>query len=302
MLFIGVTTSQSSINKVFPLWAKALALPADKLVGYDIIPNSPPEEYRKIVRFIKENEKASGALVTTHKINIMKYARDLFDGFDIYAEKLGEVSSISKEDGKLIASAMDPISSGLAFEAFAGRNYWKENPKALACIHGSGGSALAFSVYLLERPQDNQPAKIILSGHSSEQLHHLKGALSAFGSRAPIEYVQVTTEKDRDDIMKNLPAGSLVVNATGLGKDRPGSPIMDKALFPMKGLAWEFNYRGDLKFLKQAQAQEKGRSLKIEDGWVYFVYGWSLVVAEVFHFELTEEKFNKMKELTNIIR
>ena len=66
-----------------------------------------------------------------------------------------------------------------------------------------------------------------------------------------------------------------------------------KAEFPPEALVWEFNYRGDLKFLEQARRQEQTHSLKIEDGWMYFVYGWALVVAEVFHFELTQEKLER---------
>jgi len=269
MLFIGVTTGKSSINKVFPRWAKALGLPTDKLVGYDIVPNAPADRYRKIVSFIKENQNARGALVTTHKINVIRYAHDLFDAFDAYAEKLGEVSSISKEGNKLIGCAKDPISSGCAFESFAGKSYWKENPEAVACVLGSGGSALAFSVYLLEQPPENRPAKIILSGHSAARLHHLREVLNTYNPGIEIEYAQIVTEADRDDIIKNLPARSLVVNATGMGKDRPGSPITDKAAFPWEALVWEFNYRGDLKFLEQARRQEQTHGLKIEDGWMY---------------------------------
>jgi shikimate 5-dehydrogenase len=302
MLFIGVTTGQSSINKVFPRWAKALGLPTNKLAGYDVAPNAPADTYRRIVSFIKENENALGALVTTHKINMIRYAHDLFDSFDAYAEKLGEVSSISKDGRKLVGCAKDPISSGRAFEAFAGTSYWNDNPKAEACILGSGGSALAFSVYLLEEAPDNRPAKIILSGHSSTRLHHLRDVLSSYNPDIPIEYVQVATEADRDDLVCHLPGRSLVANATGMGKDRPGSPITDRAAFPWEALVWEFNYRGDLEFLEQARRQEAAHNLKIEDGWTYFIFGWALVVAEVFHFELTQEKLDAMKREAEMVR
>ena len=49
----------------------------------------------------------------------------------------------------------------------------------------------------------------------------------------------------------------MVVNATGLGKDSPGSPISDAATFPNGGIAWDFNYRGELLFLEQALSQKK---------------------------------------------
>jgi shikimate 5-dehydrogenase len=73
-----------------------------------------------------------------------------------------------------------------------------------------------------------------------------------------------------------------VANATGLGKDAPGSPITDAAIFPEYGYAWDFNYRGDLVFLDQARRQAAARHLTLEDGWVYFIHGWTQVIAEVF--------------------
>ena len=56
--------------------------------------------------------------------------------------------------------------------------------------------------------------------------------------------------------------------------------------FQRNGLAWDFNYRGDLVFLRQARSQEKQRHLHVEDGWLYFIYGWLSVIAEVFHREI----------------
>ena len=39
-------------------------------------------------------------------------------------------------------------------------------------------------------------------------------------------------------------------------------------------------------FLDQARAQEKEKALKIEDGWLYFIHGWTRVIAEVFHIDI----------------
>ena len=89
-----------------------------------------------------------------------------------------------------------------------------------------------------------------------------------------------------DQILNELKPGSLVVNATGLGKDIPGSPITNSALFPEKGIAWDFNYRGDLKFLTQARSQKQTRKITLVDGWDYFVIGWSQVIADIFNIEI----------------
>jgi shikimate dehydrogenase len=92
------------------------------------------------------------------------------------------------------------------------------------------------------------------------------------------------------------------MNATGLGKDRPGSPITDDARFPRGGLAWDFNYRGDLRFLVQARAQLKERNLAVEDGWIYFIHGWAQVIAEVFHIEIGPERIDELSRIAGEVR
>jgi len=107
MYFIGVTTHQSSIMKLFPLWAKELGLNNAVLKGIDIEIHAPREVYREVVSFIKDDPLSLGALVTTHKIDLYEAAKDLFDYLDPYAQLFGELSSISKKDGRLEGHAKD---------------------------------------------------------------------------------------------------------------------------------------------------------------------------------------------------
>ncbi|MCA9911419.1 MAG: shikimate dehydrogenase, partial [Anaerolineae bacterium] len=93
--FVGVTTGQSSINKVFPRWAQALGRPEVVLEGIDCKLNDDPENYRRAVAQIKYDPLSLGGLVTAHKINLLNAARDMFDYLDPYAQICGEVSSIS---------------------------------------------------------------------------------------------------------------------------------------------------------------------------------------------------------------
>jgi hypothetical protein len=64
-------------------------------------------------------------------------------------------------------------------------------------------------------------------------------------------------------------------------------------------LIWDFNYRGELVFLDQARKQQYDRNLTIEDGWVYFIHGWTQVISEVFHIEIPTSgpKFNELSEI-----
>jgi shikimate 5-dehydrogenase len=102
--------------------------------------------------------------------------------------------------------------------------------------------------------------------------------------------------------MAGLPRASLVVNATGLGKDAPGSPLSDSARFPEAGIAWEFNYRGSLEFLAQARAQKQERNLVVEDGWRYFIHGWSQVIADVFGIEMTPSRVEQLGNVADGFR
>jgi shikimate dehydrogenase len=111
-----------------------------------------------------------------------------------------------------------------------------------------------------------------------------------------VEYIVNSDPRQNDALMAALPEGSLVINATGMGKDTPGSPISDEGQFPQHGIAWEFNYRGELDFMHQALRQVDTRNLRVEDGWVYFVHGWSQVVGQVLGIEIPPDLFARLEE------
>ncbi len=298
--FIGVTTKQSSIMKVFPKWAEALNLKNAVIKGIDFAPHSSAEEYREAVNFIKNDPLSLGALVTTHKIDLFNTCKDLFEYIDPYAEKLGEVSSISKKGSKLCAHAKDPISSGLALENFVPENYWKKFDGDILLL-GAGGSTLAMSVYFAqEKHGDNVPNKIIIANRSTPRLESAKEILNGIHPKIEFEYIHNPTPADNDKTLASLKPHSLIVNATGLGKDGPGSPLTDDCEFPEDSLVWEINYRGDLVFKRQAEAQAESKHLHVEDGWTYFIHGWTQVIAEVFHVEIKEELLKRLSEIAKL--
>jgi shikimate 5-dehydrogenase len=303
--FVGVTTAQSSALRIFPQWMKILGLDA-VIVGYDAPLHAPAETYRAIVEHIKNDPLARGALVTTHKIDLLNACHDLFDELDPYARLCGEVSSISKQDGRLIGQAVDPISSGLAWQAFVEPGHWRRTGGEVLCL-GSGGAAGGISVYAAGLTDDH-PARFTLVDIRQERLDHAGQIHSQIQSQFPFEYVLNGDIAENDRRLAALPPGSMVINATGMGKDRPGSPISDDAIFPENCLAWELNYRGQLEFWHQAWRQAEQRRLAghhrlvVEDGWVYFVHGWSQVVARVFHFEVTPKLFTQLDEAARAYR
>jgi len=302
--FIGVTTGKSSIMKVFPEWAKFLELEDVVIKGIDFKPHDDPEAYREAVDFIKNDPLSKGALVTTHKIDLLKACRDYFEELDPYAELMGEISCISKRNGKLIGHAKDPITSGLAIEAFLPSGYWAETGAA-ALLLGAGGSSIAISAYLMQESHgDNRPSKIVVTNRSQPRLDEIRHIHQQLDSPIPTEYFLTPKPEDNDAVVEDLSPGSLVINATGLGKDAPGSPLTDNVVFPEKGVVWELNYRGDLIFLDQANAQQEARQLQVEDGWVYFIYGWTRVMAEVFDIDIpvSGAQFEQLSEIAGRFR
>jgi shikimate 5-dehydrogenase len=255
-------------------------------VGIDCEIHDDPQVYRDVVSFIRDDPNSLGGLVTTHKLDLLEAARDLFDHLDENAEMLGEISCISKRDGQLRGAAMDPITSGLALEAFVPREHWKQSPTDL-CLIGAGGSSLALTMYVMTKmPAEARPARIVVSNRSSKRLESMKALHPRINPGIETEYVLAPKPEENDEVVGRLTEGAVVANATGLGKDVPGSPTTSNVSFPKNGYAWDFNYRGDLEFLKQARAQQEEKNLGVEDGWVYFIHGWTRVIAEVFDIDI----------------
>ena len=295
--FVGVTTGKSSIMRVFPAWAKHLGI-SPCIKGIDCKWHDDPKVYRTVVDFLKNDELSLGALVTTHKLDLLKAARDMFDELGPYAVQLDEVSSISKRGGKLRGHAKDPITAGHSFDAIRPGEYWGQSGAEI-CLLGAGGSSLALTIHLMKQDEGRRPSKILVTNRSEKRLEEMKQVHAKMDCPIPVEYFLCPTPELNDEVVARLRDGSMVINATGLGKDAPGSPLTDAAEFPQGGIAWDFNYRGDLIFMDQANAQKDAKNLQIEDGWVYFVHGWTSVIAEVFDIDIPSSglEFDKLCDI-----
>jgi shikimate 5-dehydrogenase len=302
MYFIGVTTGKSSINKVFPLWMQVLGRPEVVLAGRDHPMHDDPERYRASVAQIKFDPNSLGALVTTHKIDLYNAARDMFEYLDPYAQITGEMSSISKLDGRLEGHAKDPLTAGASLEAIIEPGYFGRTGGHVLCL-GAGGSAVATLLHLMNKPDGaDRPERFVVVNRSQGRLDHLREMVERLGTDIEVETICNADPAVNDGLMERLPDHSIVINATGMGKDSPGSPITDAGRFPRNGIAWEFNYRGELDFMHQALRQVDSRKLRVEDGWIYFVHGWSQVVAQVLHVDLTPELFGKLEQAAATVR
>ncbi|MGI9642552.1 MAG: shikimate dehydrogenase family protein [Acidimicrobiia bacterium] len=282
--FIGVTTGSSSIVSVFPAWAAHLGI-SPIIKGVDCRLHDEAGVYRAIVDFLKEDELSLGALVTTHKLDLFEAAGPSFDWLDDYAGRLREISCISKRDVSLRGHAKDPISSGLAFDAIADAGHQAGQGREV-CVLGAGGSALALTIHLMTLDDSRRPTRVYVTNRSRQRLEDMRAVHRSMDLPTPIEYRLCRDAKDNDAVVGELSDGAIVINATGLGKDAPGSPLSDDARFPDGAIVWDFNYRGDLHFLEQAAVQQERRTLTLHDGWVYFVHGWLSVIGEVFDLDI----------------
>lgn len=284
--FIGVTTAKSSIMRVFPEWARHLGLGEVEMKGIDFVPHDRPERYREAVAFLKSDPLSLGALVTTHKLDLYEACSDMFDEIDPHARLMAETSCLSKRDGRLVCHAKDPISAGLSIDGFLPHDHFARSGAEVFSM-GAGGSTIALTWHLMQKSRGvNRPSRIVVSNRSQARLDHIREIHRQVDSDIPVEYALAPRPEDNDAILAGMKPGSLVINATGLGKDAPGSPLTDAARFPERAIVWELNYRGNLVFLGQARAQAEARGLQIEDGWTYFIHGWTQVIAEVFEIDL----------------
>lgn len=300
MGFVGVTTASSSIMKVFPLWADILGLPTRTLIGHDLPMDATPAQYRAMVEQIRDDPHHRGALVTTHKMNVYAAASDLFDELDPFAVSCAEISSISQRGDRLIGRAKDPLTVDLALNDFLPADHFADTG-AEVVILGAGGSGTALSWALAERA--DAPSRITVTARKDADLETLREVHRQHGTpEGLIRYVRTDSPAEADALVAAARAGSLIVNATGLGKDRPGSPLTDEVVFPERAYVWEFNYRGSLEFLHQAEAQQASRELTVVDGWRYFIHGWSQVVADVFELELTPEIVEQLAAAAESVR
>lgn len=290
LIFIGVSTGGSSIMRIFPKWSEILGLNCE-IVGIDLPLRAPTTRYRRVLQDIIADPTVKGALITAHKIDMLQACRAQIDELDQYARICDEVSCIIKRrDGKLLGFAKDAISSAQALGHFVPRGHWRGGARDVLCL-GAGGAAVAISVCMARAATGDQPRRFALTDIAPERLDSIRQVHQRLDTQLQFAYHLSEGAAENDRLLRGLPPGSLVINATGLGKDKPGSPLSPEAQFPQDALVWELNYRGARDFMQRAAAQAEALNLTIEDGWKYFLHGWTEVIAEVFDLQLDEAAF-----------
>jgi shikimate 5-dehydrogenase len=225
----------------------------------------------------------------------------MFDYLDPYAVICGEVSSISKNGHALEGHAKDPITAGLSLDALLGMGYFGRTSGDVLCL-GAGGSTTAIVLHFAQKkhPSD-RPKRIVIVNRSPGRLEHLERIMEQLNTDIECVFHCNAKPQINDKILAQMPEASLIINATGMGKDTPGSPLSNDAQFPKNGIAWELNYRGKLDFLHQALKQVGSRNLTAENGWLYFLHGWTQVIAQVLGVRIEGEMFDRLAAIAGQI-
>lgn len=295
LYFIGVSTASSGIMTIFPAWAQALGLSA-QMHGVDLPVAARPDDVRAVIDTLAADSSAVGALVTTHKAAVWDHAASRFSELDSWSQLCREISCIAVREEGLIGWAKDPITARQAYTHLLGEDPWRGGERDVVCL-GAGGAGLALATALLNGA--DQPRRVVLVDRNPQRLAVSREALSELQIQAELELVEISDPQQAGALVSASAEGSLIVNATGMGKDLPGSPLGPDVQFPRGAVAWDLNYRGELAFLDIARAQEAEQDLVVADGWRYFLHGWTEVIAEVFEIEMSPAVFASLAAIAD---
>jgi shikimate dehydrogenase len=264
--FVGVKTAGSLIHRAISLWWELLPAPCE-VRGVDVEPGSPGARYVELLEELRTApERVAGAVVSVHKVGLFEAGHRLFAELDPIARACEEMNAVRRAGSDLHGYARDPISVGRVVDRI-----WPRREGEVVCI-GAGGTARALIYHLLAIRAD--PVRVVCADRS-------EAVLGEAARLAPRPIVVRAGDRPWDELIAAAPPGSLIVNATGLGKDRPGSPITERARFPEGAVVWELNYRGELHFLARARSQAAETGLEVHDGWRLFCHGWAAALGSV---------------------
>lgn len=282
--FVGVSTAGSAALAAFPAWSRSLGLEAE-VVGVDLAVDAPADAYRQLVARFRASAEVMGAVITGHKARLFETARDQLDAVSDAASGCREISVLRRDGDHVCGTAIEVRSSAAALREIVPANHWAISGGQLLIL-GAGGTAAALISAMFDQSGAGSigPSAVHLIDLVPSRAERLAEHLGRLSRDTAVSVERV---KEASSVLTRLPSGSLVVNASGVGKDVSGSPVPLPAPWPDRVIFWEINYRGELPLLKDATHQAPARGLAVHDGWKLFVAGWSEALAAILNRRLT---------------
>jgi shikimate dehydrogenase len=147
-----------------------------------------------------------------------------------------------------------------------------------------------------------RPRRVIATDVRRSRLEGLRDVIAELAPGLPLELRLTAAEEPAIDELADIAVGSLIVNATGLGKDQPGAPVRLPARWPAEAVVWDLNYRGALPFLRDTARQADRRGLRVHDGWSLFIHGWAEALAAIFARPVTNDERSRMRAAAERLR
>ena len=191
-----------------------------------------------------------------------------------------------RSDG-LYGAATDALAIRKTLDESLGRSYFHRIGVYVLCF-GLGGSARALALTLLSELSSGGPPFSVRAG-GPRKVHAV--------GRRPESLVTLhltSSPPDNAKLLGELPDASVIVNATGLGKDAPGSPLSRRAILPRRGIVWDFNHRGEPDFLVTAASQAATRDARVFDGWLLFLHGWAEALSPLVAAPVDDATFGRL--------
>lgn len=285
--FIGEDAAGSRSLGAVPRWSEVLGHPSE-LRAVSVDRHATSETYIRVFDEMRGDPRVTGAVVTGHKVGMYQAVAGDLAWASPVVRRLQEVNVLAVRPHGVEGHATDVDSIGAEVDRL-----WPA-PGATALCLGGGGSARALCLHLTRRPVP--PVRVLVSERDGTQAAGLRRLFDAEADGCPIEVL--VGRGPWDDLVGALAPGSLVVNATGLGKSDTRSPLSAAATFPERAVVWDLNYRGPLPFVHRARRQASARRLVVEDGTRLFALGWLAALGAVFGVETAphEKAFVRIAE------
>ena len=87
-----------------------------------------------------------------------------------------------------------------------------------------------------------------------------------------------------------------------MGKDRPGSPISADATVSTERHRLGVQLPRAAGFPAAGTPAAVERQLHVEDGWRYFIHGWTQVIAEVFDIDMPRRTVDELGHVAASLR